>query len=172
MNELNVSDFLMISQNVDIEPGFKGTFEVFYDGQCPLCNREIEMVRRKDTHQRLQLTDIAAPGFYPVRSANGKSLDELMRQIHGRLPNGDLVTGPDVFRQIYGRLGFQTLVSVSAWPLVRQLIDAGYWVFAALRYRHALHRMRRSGTECDRCTVTIHDTPPKQASGHCEISEN
>ncbi len=29
-------------------PSTNDQFEVFYDGKCPLCRREIEMVRRKD----------------------------------------------------------------------------------------------------------------------------
>ena len=33
--------------------------EVFHDGGCPLCNREIEMLRRLDTKGRIKFTDIA-----------------------------------------------------------------------------------------------------------------
>ncbi len=165
MNDLNVLDFPMISQNLEPEPAFRGTFEVFYDGQCPLCKREIDMVRGKDQHQRLRLTDIADPEFDPSLAASGKTLDELMRQIHGRLPDGELVTGPDVFRQIYGRLGYARLVSLSRWPVIRQLIDAGYWMFAKLRYRHALHRMRKTGTDCHRCGIPNEDT-----SGQYEVT--
>ena len=38
-------------------------FEVFYDGECPLCMREIRMLRRMDRRGRIRFTDIAAPGL-------------------------------------------------------------------------------------------------------------
>lgn len=60
--------------------------EVFYDGDCPLCSREIAMLRRLDRRQRIRFVDIAAPGF--DASAMGASREALMARIHGRLPDG------------------------------------------------------------------------------------
>lgn len=60
--------------------------EVFYDGDCPLCGREIAMLRRLDRRQRIRFVDIAAPGF--DASAMGASREALMARIHGRLPDG------------------------------------------------------------------------------------
>jgi predicted DCC family thiol-disulfide oxidoreductase YuxK len=45
------------------------TVEVFYDGDCPLCVREIRMLRRKDRAAKIVFTDIAAPTFDPASSA-------------------------------------------------------------------------------------------------------
>ena len=125
-------------------------FEVFYDGQCPLCKREIDMVRRKDKHDRLKLTDIAASDFQKVA---GKDLPELMKEIHGRDVNGEFVTGVDVFREIYSRLGFGWLVKVSRLPVLRQILDVGYRVFAYLRFKHASRRMKRAGIDCQQCQI-------------------
>ena len=125
-------------------------FEVFYDGQCPLCKREIDMVRRKDKHNRLRLTDIAASDFQPVA---GKDLAELMKEIHGRKANGDFVTGVDVFREIYSRLGFGWLVSASRVPILQQVLDVGYRVFAYLRFKHASRRIRLAGIDCQQCQI-------------------
>ena len=125
-------------------------FEVFYDGQCPLCKREIDMVRRKDKHGRLKLTDIAAADFQPDA---GKSLQELMKEIHGRNANGQFVNGVDVFREIYSRLGFGWLVKVSRLPILRNMLDAGYRLFAYLRFKHASRRMKRAGIDCQQCQI-------------------
>ena len=129
---------------------YNSTFEVFYDGQCPLCKREIDMVRRKDKHQRLKLTDIAAVDFRPDA---GKDLQELMKEIHGRDANGKFVTGVDVFREIYGRLGFELLVKISRLPVLRQVLDVGYRLFAYLRFKHASRRMKRAGVDCQQCQI-------------------
>ena len=37
--------------------------EVFYDGECPLCVREIRMLRRMDRAGGILFTDIATPDF-------------------------------------------------------------------------------------------------------------
>ncbi len=118
-------------------------FEVFYDGQCPLCKREIDMIRKKDRSNKLILTDIAAAGFSP----EGIPLDTLMREIHGRIPNGEYVTGVEVFRQIYQRIGFAAFVRPTRLPVIRHFLDIAYKCFAYLRFKHAMHRINKR--QCD-----------------------
>lgn len=99
------------------------------------------MIRRKDKSGQLRLTDIANPAFQPTDIA----LKTLMREIHGRLPNGQYVTGVEVFRQIYDRIGFRFLVAPTRWPLVSHCLAGMYQVFAWLRFHHALRRMKQTG---------------------------
>lgn len=107
--------------------------EVFYDGDCPLCMREIRMLMRKDRAGRIAFTDIAAPGF--DAAALGTSYDALMARIHGRLPDGTWITGVEVFRQLYAAIGFRRLVAVSRLPGLSHLLQLGYWLFAKNRLR-------------------------------------
>jgi hypothetical protein len=107
--------------------------EVFYDGQCPLCAREIRMLRRLDRRERIRFTDIAAPGF--DAGAMGPGPEALMERIHARLPDGSLIEGVEVFRLLYAAVGFSRLVAVTRWPLVARLLDLGYRWFAANRLR-------------------------------------
>jgi predicted DCC family thiol-disulfide oxidoreductase YuxK len=60
------------------------TFEVFYDGDCPLCVREIAALRALDRHGRVRFTDIADPRFDPAREGL-PSWQTLMDRIHGRV---------------------------------------------------------------------------------------
>jgi len=106
-------------------------FEVFYDGDCPLCMREIRMLQGRDRERRIRFTDIAAEGFDPAEL--GLDQATLMARIHGRLPGGTLVEGVEVFRQLYAAVGFGKLVRVSRLPGVAQLLDASYAVFAKNR---------------------------------------
>jgi len=119
-------------------------FEVFYDGQCPLCRREIRMLQRLDRRQRIQFTDIASPTFNAA--ALGKNYGDLMGEIHGRLPDGTWVTGVEVFRQLYGAVGFRWLVSLSRLPGARQVLDLGYRVFAR-------NRLRMTGRCTESCRI-------------------
>jgi predicted DCC family thiol-disulfide oxidoreductase YuxK len=106
-------------------------FEVFYDGECPLCMREIRMLQRLDGARRLRFTDIAAPGFDPAPL--GLDHAALMAKIHGRLPDGTLVEGVEVFRRLYDAVGFGPIVAVTRAPGVRQALDLGYRWFAKNR---------------------------------------
>lgn len=107
-------------------------FEVFFDGDCPLCRREIELVRRLDGRGRVTLTDIAAPGFVPPAEL---SHEALMASIHGRLPDGTIVRGVEVFRQLYAAIGLGPLVAVTRVPPVSWALEVGYAWFARNRLR-------------------------------------
>ena len=84
--------------------------EVFYDGDCPLCMREIRMLRRRDKRGRIQFTNIAAEGF--EASTLGLDHAALMGKIHGRLPaeTRDLQEQVVAFRDARGLLGRRFVV--------------------------------------------------------------
>ncbi|HYO95489.1 MAG TPA: DUF393 domain-containing protein [Polyangiaceae bacterium] len=108
-------------------------FEVFFDGECPLCQREIRLLRRLDRGGRLLFTDIAAPSF--DAAALGLPHSTLMARIHGRLPDGTLVEGVEVFRRLYSAVGFRWLVALSRWSWVSRALDLAYTWFARNRLR-------------------------------------
>ena len=102
--------------------------EVFFDGACPLCMREIQMLRRKDRKQRIRFTDIADRGF--DAATIGIPWATLMDRIHGRLPDGTLVEGVEVFRRLYAAVGFNSVVAATRLPLVAPLLELSYRLFA------------------------------------------
>lgn len=107
--------------------------EVFFDGDCPLCLREIRMLRRKDRDGRIEFTDIAAPGF--DADALGRDHATLMARIHGRLPDGTWIEGVEVFRRLYAAIGWRRAVAVSRWPGISHLLRLAYTLFARNRLR-------------------------------------
>ena len=119
--------------------------EVFFDGACPLCTREIRLLQRLDrTSARIRFTDIAHPGFDP--SVVGLEWETLMRRIHGRLPDGEIIDGVEVFRRLYSAVGLGPLVSLSRLPGVRGLLD---WAYE----RFATNRLKWTGRCTDACEV-------------------
>lgn len=114
--------------------------EVFFDGDCPLCRREIRVLQRWDRRGKIRFTDISSPGFQAAEV--GKTDEVLMAQMHGRLPDGTWLQGVEVFRRLYAAVGFGPLVLLSRLPLISPLLDWGYAVFAR-------HRLRLTG----RCTA-------------------
>ncbi len=123
--------------------------EVFYDGGCPLCMREMGMLRRRDRRARIRFTDIAAADF--DAGAVGLSWDELMARIHGRLPDGTLIEGVEVFRRLYSAVGLSALVAITRLPGLSQLFDLAYHLFAK-------HRLRLTG-RCRDGACEVHQRP-------------
>ncbi|HVX10444.1 MAG TPA: DUF393 domain-containing protein [Pirellulales bacterium] len=107
--------------------------EVFFDGGCPLCAREIKLLRGRDHDGKIKFTDIDAAGFQPADV--GKTREELMARMHGRLPDGSLVSGVETFRRLYRALGFRRLVWLSRLPAISQSIELVYAAFARNRLR-------------------------------------
>ncbi len=131
------------------------TFEVFFDGACHLCTQEINMLRLMDRKNRLVFTDIADPGFDAVEQT-GLTYETLMDAIHGRIEGETLVEGVEVFRQLYGRVGFASIIWMSRIPGIVQLLNAGYVLFAK-------NRLKWTG-RCENglCEVSsTHATKPK-----------
>jgi predicted DCC family thiol-disulfide oxidoreductase YuxK len=107
--------------------------EVYFDGACPLCSREVAFLRGLDRPGRLHFTDIAAEGF--DAAATGLGREALMDRIHARLADGTVVEGVEVFRRLYAAVGYGWLVAPTRLWGVRQLLDAAYRVFARNRLR-------------------------------------
>ena len=108
-------------------------FEVFYDGDCPLCCREIRFLQKRRHGGTLLFTDISDHGFRP--SDYGMSRADFMDQIRGRNADGSFVVGVEVFRQLYRRAGFPWLVRFSRLRGIAWLLDRGYNLFAKNRLR-------------------------------------
>ena len=119
--------------------------ELFYDGECPLCSREVVWLRRMDRAQRIRLTDIADKSFDPADL--GVTHADLMARIHARLPSGELISGVEVFRLTYQAVGLGTVAAISRWRVLAPLLDRAYEMFAK-------HRLRMTG----RCTSEICQT--------------
>lgn len=127
--------------------------QVFYDGDCPLCMREIRLLRRLDrTRGRIRFTDIASPGF--DAAAWGTTQAALMGHIHGRLPGDRWIRGVEVFRQLYAAVGLGWLVALTRLPGLRHALDVAYEIFAR-------NRLRLTGRRCegDACAIDAPAVP-------------
>ena len=107
--------------------------EVFFDGECPLCLREIKLLRRLDRKHRIRITDISDPSFSPARF--GMTMTDFMYEIQGRLPNGQWITGVEVFRRLYAAVGLKPVVALTRLPGISHGLEFGYRVFAKNRLR-------------------------------------
>lgn len=107
--------------------------EVFFDGDCPLCTKEITMLRKLDRKARIRFTDIAARGFDAAETPFTQV--ELMDSIRGRLGDGTPIEGVEVFRRLYAAVGLGPLVAMTRIPGISHGLDAAYRVFAKNRLK-------------------------------------
>lgn len=129
------------------------SFRVFYDGDCPLCAKEIALIRRLDRDRgQVDLVDFSAPAFdlddYDL-SQRGLSLPDLEARIHGMLPDGRVVEGVDVFVELYSAVGWGWLTAPARWPGFRQLLDLAYLWFARNRLRLTGRTPRLCTDDCE-----------------------
>jgi predicted DCC family thiol-disulfide oxidoreductase YuxK len=133
---------------------------VLFDGECPLCRREINLLERRDRERgRVEFEDISKPGFDPA--AYGLDAEQVMARIHAVLPDGSLVEGLEVFRRVYAAVGLGWLLAPTRWPLLRGVAEAGYRIFARNRLRWT---GRADACESGHCTRPQPPRPAREAS--------
>ena len=118
---------------------------VYFDGACPLCVREIALLRRLDRRGRIAFEDVADPGA-PVSCPIDRRL--LLARFHARLPGGEVVSGARAFTEAYARLpGFGFVGSLGRFGPTRAVLDALYTAFLRVRPRlqRLVRRMVREG---------------------------
>jgi predicted DCC family thiol-disulfide oxidoreductase YuxK len=126
--------------------------QVFYDGACPLCSREIDHYRRQDRRGRLETVDISAPGFAPERY--GIARDAFMAELHAIDREGTVYRGVAAFRAIWlafpEKTVYRFMARLVGLPLVEPLARQAYRLFARLRPHLP---GRKSDCEDDRCRI-------------------
>ncbi len=117
--------------------GTRPYIQVFFDGACPLCSREIRHYDKLDREDHIQWVDIAAPTF----NAPDYGLDPVRvnQAMHARSPDGTIYVGVEAFMQIWRalpkRLWTSFLLGLLKIPGMMSLARLFYRLFAANRYR-------------------------------------
>lgn len=121
---------------------------IFYDGQCPLCAKEMQALKKQDANQQIQLEDLHQSDFQ-------KRFPEVnqmraMQILHGKLDNQWLY-GLDVTYHAWRIVGKGWMVAFLRWPLLKPIADKCYLFFA--RHRQRISRLlMKKGCDNGSCT--------------------
>lgn len=135
--------------------------KLLYDGECPLCVREVNFLKKRDAGRGLvAFVDIADENYNPDANG-GVDFETAMGRIHAVLPDGTLVKNVEVFRRIYETLGMGWVYAVTKLPVIGTIADFIYGIWAdwrlALTGRPNLAtvvRERQQHMECtERCRI-------------------
>lgn len=109
---------------------------VWYDGACPLCRREINLMRRLDRRQAIRFVDAAQPDTScPIDRA------ALLARFHAE-EDGVVLSGAAAFAAMWRAIPLlRPLGLLARNRVVLQLLERAYLAF--LRVRPALQRLAR-----------------------------
>lgn len=106
---------------------------VFFDGACPICAREIALMKRMDQQRQLEFNDFSSVA-YDTASIDVSSA-ELGRIIHARWADGRVISGVEVFRAMWEAVGLGMLARLSRLSLIEPMVLRAYAWFARNRLR-------------------------------------
>jgi predicted DCC family thiol-disulfide oxidoreductase YuxK len=106
---------------------------VYFDGACPICRREIDLMKWFNRKSHLRFVDFSVPSYRP--DEHGLNPSDLGRVIHARWADDSIITGVEVFREMWEGVGFGLLARVARRPRINALLVKAYAWFARNRLR-------------------------------------
>lgn len=125
---------------------------VFYDGACPLCEREIAFYRGRKGAERISWVDVSRISEDEV--APGLTKDKALARFHVMKVGGSLVSGGRAFAELWVALpAFRLVGRIARKGPLPWILDRAYGVFLWLRPRlQAMVPMRRARASTSRTT--------------------
>lgn len=115
------------------QPSWK--IKLLYDGACPLCLHEVNMLTKKDAGRGLvAFVDVDDDSYDPAENG-GVDFETAMGVIHAVLPDGTVIKNVEVFRQVYDVLGMGWIYAITKLPVIGSLADALYGIWAKWRLK-------------------------------------
>ena len=131
---------------------------VYHDGECPICNVEINAMKRLDKQQKIKWVDISRD--QAALDAAGLGYQETMDRIHVKQADGSMITGVSGFLVVWAQLPyFRRLVPIiKRVPFLQRGLEWAYVLFAKYRLKLTGKTMV---TQAD--NYTIQENPTMQA---------
>lgn len=107
--------------------------KLLYDGECPLCVREVNFLKKRDAGRGIvKFVDIADDRYTPEANG-GIDFETAMGRIHALLPDGTIIKNVEVFRSVYETLGMGWVYAATKLPLIGAIVDILYGIWADWR---------------------------------------
>lgn len=118
----------MSEQNTSAETGPACT--VYYDGSCPLCQREISFYQGQEGSDAVRWHDLTAAST----GADDLSDTDAMKRFHMRRADGTLVSGAQAFAEVMQTMPrLRLLGKALGTPPIVWLAEGGYRLFLTIR---------------------------------------
>lgn len=122
-----------VNNKSNIKPDWK--IKLLYDGECPLCVREVNFLQKKDAGRGIiNFVDIADENYAPQQNA-GIDFETAMGRIHAITNEGEVIRNVEVFRRVYEALGMGWIYAVTKLPVLGAIADFLYNIWADWRLK-------------------------------------
>ena len=106
--------------------------QVYYDGGCPVCAREIAFYKARQGTNGFDWVDVNAAN--PTDLGPGLTRERALARIHIRRPDGKLLSGAAAFAEMWRHMpGFKLLGRLLAIPPFSAIAERAYRGFLIVR---------------------------------------
>lgn len=110
----------------------KTNLKLLYDGECPICKREICILQKKEGQSKIKFVDISSKEFSPFEN-NNIDYNTAMSQIHAIDGKGNLLVGIPAFAAVYARCQLLVISTLLRIPFIKRVLKPLYTLFAKKR---------------------------------------
>lgn len=147
-----------VNNKSNIKPDWK--IKLLYDGECPLCVREVNFLQKKDAGRGIiNFVDIADENYQPEENA-GIDFETAMGRIHAITNDGKVIRNVEVFRRVYEALGMGWIYAITKLPVLGAIADLLYNIWADWRLKltgrpdlETIVAQKTGKTEAGRCRI-------------------
>jgi predicted DCC family thiol-disulfide oxidoreductase YuxK len=123
----------LLMKEPNLAPSWR--IKLLYDGECPLCLREVNFLQQKDNGRGLVVfVDLADVNYVPSEHG-GIDYETAMGRIHAILADGTIIKNVEVFRSVYEVLGMGWIYAITKLPIIGAIADLIYGIWADLRLK-------------------------------------
>ena len=131
-NPENAEDSNVLKERETLGVRSAGMPTVYYDGSCPLCNREINFYRTMAGAGNVSWHDVAASSA--KNPAADLSRDDALKRFHVKTAEGELMGGAAAFAHLWLSLpGWRLLGAITSHRVVLPFAEAAYRFFLLVR---------------------------------------
>jgi len=106
--------------------------QVYYDGGCPVCSREVAVYRARPGAEAFEWVDVHRAD--PAQLGPDLTCDQALARMHVRTPDGTLLSGAAAFGAIWrGLPGLRWLGRLVSIPPLSGIAEIGYRGFLVVR---------------------------------------
>ncbi|WP_339540508.1 thiol-disulfide oxidoreductase DCC family protein [Pseudomonas sp. RA_5y_Pfl1_P24] len=133
---------------------------LYFEGECPLCAREIKLLSARAIPDRLLFVDISDAAF--DANALGFTRAQMEASLRARFDDGTWVTGLDATLWSWRAAGLGIWAAPLSWRLTRPFLNVGYRLFCRWRPHLAWLPHPDGSVRCrgGRCAVPAPQTTP------------
>ena len=107
---------------------------IFFDGECPLCKREVDFLHSRNKKGHLTFIDINNSDFF-LDLKYAITYKQAMDRIHALKSDGSIIMDIKIFQEAYSLIGLGWIYAPTKLPILDKFIEFIYALWAKYRLK-------------------------------------